>query len=130
MFQYVTNEWAKGVFRDIKDLTTESLDELLKQYLNNYKEGLLETRGWPGFLSAYILSKAAMNAYTRMLANKYPAFCINCVCPGYVKTDMNYNTGILSVEQGAESCVKLAMLPNGGPSGLFFSREEEASFDM
>ncbi|KAJ0052547.1 hypothetical protein Pint_00382 [Pistacia integerrima] len=127
--QYVTNEWAKGVLRDVENLTTEGVDEILRQYLNDYKEGLLETKGWPGFLSAYILSKAAMSAYTRILAKKYPTFCINCVCPGYVKTEMNHNTGILSVEDGAESCVRLALLPIGGPSGLFFSRTEEASCD-
>ncbi|GLT50277.1 hypothetical protein SLA2020_237730 [Shorea laevis] len=79
-------------------------------------------------MSAYTLSKAAMNAYARILAKKYPDFCINCVCPGFVKTDVNYNTGILSVEEGAEGPVRLALLPNGSPSGLFFDRLEEQEF--
>ncbi|KAJ7950119.1 (+)-neomenthol dehydrogenase [Quillaja saponaria] len=48
--------------------------------------------------------------------------------PGYVKTDINHHTGQLSVDEGAESPVRLALLPNGGPSGVFFSRTEEAPF--
>lgn len=127
-FQYVAHEWAKGVFSDAENLTEERVDEVLSQYLNDYKEGSPETKGWPANVAAYILSKAAMNAYTRILAKKYPNFCINCVCPGYVKTEMTYNAGRLTVEEGAESPVWLALLHKGGPSGLFFSRKEETLF--
>ncbi|KAL9430133.1 hypothetical protein AB3S75_025505 [Citrus x aurantiifolia] len=126
--KYVAHEWAKGVFSDAENLTEERVDEVLSQYLNDYKEGSPETKGWPANVAAYILSKAAMNAYTRILAKKYPNFCINCVCPGYVKTEMTYNTGRLTVEEGAESPVWLALLHKGGPSGLFFSRKEETLF--
>ncbi|KAI4347644.1 hypothetical protein L6164_008436 [Bauhinia variegata] len=79
-------------------------------------------------MSAYIVSKAALNAYTRVLAKKYPSFCINAVCPGYIKTDLTYNTGVLTVDEGAEAVVRLALLPHSGPSGLFFSRSEERPF--
>ena len=129
MSQTVSNEWAKGVFSDVENLTEERVDEVLSQYLNDYKEGSLETKRWPANAAAYILSKAAMNAYTRILAKKHPNFCINCVCPGYVKTDMTNNTGKLTAEEGAETPVRLALLPKGGPSGLFFSQKEETSFD-
>ncbi|TXG62824.1 hypothetical protein EZV62_009818 [Acer yangbiense] len=120
LLKNVTNEWAKGVLSDANNLTEEKIDEVLKEYLKDFKEG---SKDW-----FYILSKAAMNAYTRILAKKCPNFCINSVCPGYVKTDINFNTGMLSVEEGAESAVRLALLPNGGPSGLFFSRKEESPF--
>lgn len=113
---------------DAENLTEERVDEVLNVYLKNYKEGSLEAKGWPAFMSAYSVSKAAMNAYTRTLAKKYPTLCINCVCPGFVKTDINFNTGILTVEEGAESCVRLALIPDGSPSGMFFSRKEESSF--
>ncbi|KAF5945042.1 hypothetical protein HYC85_015270 [Camellia sinensis] len=125
----IPNEWAKGVLNDAETLTEERVDELLNEFLKDFKEDSLETTGWPTMFSAYILSKAAMNAYTRILAKKYPTFCINCVCPGFVKTDINHNTGILSTEQGAECPVKLALLPNDGPSGLFFSHNEPSSFE-
>ncbi|TYG51315.1 hypothetical protein ES288_D10G248300v1 [Gossypium darwinii] len=124
----VSNEWAKAVLSDVGNLTEDKVDEILSQYMKDFKEGSLQEKGWPAFMSAYILSKAAMNAYTRILAKKYPNFIINCVCPGFVKTDMNFNSGILSVEEGAESPVRLALLPNNGPSGLFFARKEESEF--
>ena len=128
LFQNIPNEWAKGVLSDAENLTEETVIEVLNQFLKDFKEGLLEAKSWPTFFSAYRVSKAALNAYTRLLAKKYPTFCINCVCPGYVKTDINYNSGILTVEEGAESPVRLALLPDGGPSGLFFVRKEVSDF--
>lgn len=70
-----------------------------------------------------------MKAYTRILAKKYPTFCINVVCPGLIKMGINFNTGKLTVEEGPINVVKLVMLPNAGPSGLFFIRGELTSFD-
>ena len=128
LMQKLPNEWAKGVLSDVESLTEEKLDEVLNQFLKDFKEGSLETKGWPLYPSAYTVSKAALNAYTRILAKKYPSFCVNAVCPGYVNTDINYNTGPLSVDEGAESVSRLALLPNGGPSGLFFVRSEVAPF--
>ncbi|XVF73243.1 hypothetical protein PTKIN_Ptkin12aG0185800 [Pterospermum kingtungense] len=124
--KYIPSEHLKGVFRDVD--TEEKLDELLTEFLKDFKEGSLESKGWPTLFSGYTVSKAALNAHTRILAEKYPNFCVNCVCPGYVKTDLNFNTGKLTVEEGAETPVKLALLPNGGPSGLFFVEGEPASF--
>ncbi|KAJ9681566.1 hypothetical protein PVL29_020437 [Vitis rotundifolia] len=126
--QNVTNEWAKTVLSDAENLTEERVDEVLNQFLKDFKEGLLEAKNWSAFYAAYTVSKAALNAYTRILATKYPAFCINCVCPGFVKTDINHNIGILTVEEGAEGAVKVALLPDGGPSGHFFSRKEVTEF--
>lgn len=68
-----------------------------------------------------------MNAYSRVMAKKHPYIQINCVCPGFVKTDMTYNSGILSIEQGAESPVMLALQPDGAASGLFFVRKRVSS---
>ncbi|XP_041001558.1 (+)-neomenthol dehydrogenase-like [Juglans microcarpa x Juglans regia] len=124
----IPNERAQGVLGDVENLTEEKLDEILKEFLKDFKEGSVEAKGWPTFLSAYTISKVAVNAYTRILAKKYPSFCINCVCPGYVKTDINGNTGILPVEEGAAKPVRLALLPDGSPSGMFFVRQEVSSF--
>jgi (+)-neomenthol dehydrogenase len=38
---------------------------------------------------------------------------INCVHPGFVKTDINWNTGVILPEEGARGAVKLALLPTG-----------------
>ena len=121
----ITSDWAKGVLStDAENLREESVDEVVTEFLKDFKESSLESKGWPSFMSGYTVSKAAMNAYTRILANKYPGFRVNSVCPGYVKTDINFNTGVLPVEEGAASPVKLALLPNDGPTGQFFVRSE------
>jgi (+)-neomenthol dehydrogenase len=117
------------VLGDGESLTEERVDEVLSEFLKDFKEDSLETKGWPSYLSAYIVSKAALNAYTRIVAKKYPSFRINCVCPGYVRTDINQNQGFLTIDEGAESIVRLAQLPNDGPSGLFFYRNEASTFD-
>ncbi|GAU29231.1 hypothetical protein TSUD_362210 [Trifolium subterraneum] len=124
----VSNEWAKGVFSDVDNLTEERIDEVIKEFIKDYEEGSLERKGWPRFLAAYTVAKASMNAYTRIIAKKYPTFRINCVCPGYVITDITANTGFFTVEEGASHPVRLALLPNDGPSGVYYIRNEVASF--
>ncbi|KAL2477842.1 (+)-neomenthol dehydrogenase [Forsythia ovata] len=124
----INNEWAKSVLNDTENLTEERIDQVLNEYLKDFKEESLEAKCWPRIFGPYLMSKAAMNAYTRILAKKYPHFRVNCVCPGFVKTDINYNTGILTAEEGAESPVRVALLPNDGPSGLFFVNNEVSSF--
>ncbi|XP_012574179.1 (+)-neomenthol dehydrogenase-like [Cicer arietinum] len=122
------NEWAKNIFSDVDNLTEEKVDEVLKKFLEDFKEGSLESKGWPKVGGAYILSKAAMNAYTRIVAKKFPTLCINSICPGFVITDITANTGMLTAEEGAASIVKLALLPNGSLSGQFYNRTEVSSF--
>jgi (+)-neomenthol dehydrogenase len=117
------------VLGDAESLTEERVDEVLSEFRKDLKEGSLETKGWPSYWSAYVVSKVAVNAYTRIVAKNCPSFRVNCVCPGYVKTDINCNTGNLTIDEGAESVVTLALLPNDGPSGLFFYRNEVTTFE-
>ncbi|XVE77092.1 hypothetical protein DITRI_Ditri13aG0034400 [Diplodiscus trichospermus] len=125
MLKQMTGERLQGALTGIT--TEEKLNELLTEYIKDFKEGSPESKGWPTLFSAYRVSKVAMNVYTKILAKKYPNFCINCACPGYFKTDLNFNTGHLTVEEGAATRVKLALLPNGGPSGLFVVQGEPAA---
>ncbi|XP_062029724.1 (+)-neomenthol dehydrogenase-like [Rosa rugosa] len=120
--------WPKDVLSNAESLTEKRIDAVLSQLLEDLKQGLVETKGWPRYFSAYAVSKAALNAYTRILAKKYPSFYINCVCPGYTKTDLNCKSGILTIDEGAESIVRLALLPNGSPTGQFFIRKELSPF--
>ncbi|CAI9101766.1 OLC1v1039177C3 [Oldenlandia corymbosa var. corymbosa] len=126
--ELLSNEWAKRVLSDGENLTDEKIDEVVTQFLQDFKDGTFEAKNWPTAFTAYKVAKSALNAYTRLLAKRYPDFCINCVCPGYCKTDINCNTGFLTSAEGAEAPVMLALLPNGGPSGLFFSRKAVTSF--
>ncbi|WCJ33856.1 NAD(P)-binding Rossmann-fold superfamily protein [Euphorbia peplus] len=124
----VPNEWAKEVLNNDEKLSEEKIDEVLNQYLKDFKECSLKNKGWSGSCSAYILSKATLNAYTRIQAKKFQNFQINSVCPGYVKTDLTFNVGIQSIKEASEYPVILALLPNDGPSGRFFSQKEEVCY--
>ncbi|CAI9101767.1 OLC1v1039177C1 [Oldenlandia corymbosa var. corymbosa] len=124
----ISNEWAQGVLSDGENLTEERVDEVVAQFLKDFKDGSAQTKGWPTAFTPYKVSKAALNGYTRVLSKKYPDFCINCVCPGYCKTDINCNTGFLTSAVGAEGPVMLVLLPSGGPSGSYFLRKEVTTF--
>jgi NAD(P)-dependent dehydrogenase (short-subunit alcohol dehydrogenase family) len=71
---------------------------------------------------AYRVSKAALNALTRTLASELEGtnVLVNAVCPGWVKTDMGGPGAKREIEEGADTIVWLATLPDGGPSGGFF----------
>jgi NAD(P)-dependent dehydrogenase (short-subunit alcohol dehydrogenase family) len=75
---------------------------------------------------AYNASKAALNAITVMVASAMRGknVLVNSVCPGWVKTDMGGPGAPRSVEQGADTIVWLATLPDGGPTGGFFHDRE------
>jgi NAD(P)-dependent dehydrogenase (short-subunit alcohol dehydrogenase family) len=75
-----------------------------------------------GSLFGYAASKTALNAFTVRLAHELrdKRIKVNAACPGYVATDLNGHTGPRSVEQGAEIVVRLATLPDDGPTGGFF----------
>ncbi|KAI9195975.1 hypothetical protein LWI28_019915 [Acer negundo] len=127
LVQHIPNEKVKGALSNVESLAKEKIDEILNKLLKDVKEGSMEKEGWPSYLSAYNLSKAAINAYTRILAKKYPTFLVNCVYPGFVKTDINCNAGPLTIAQGAKGPIKLALLPYGGESSSLFFRKDKAS---
>ncbi|XP_043714275.1 salutaridine reductase-like [Telopea speciosissima] len=126
--KFIYNKKIKAELDNIDDLTEERLDELVEWYLMDLKEDVLEANGWPLTILAYKVSKSAMNAYTRILAKKFSKLDINCVNPGYVKTNITGNTGILTAEEGARAPVKLALLADDGPFGLFFDQMEVSTF--
>ncbi|XP_062028869.1 G-type lectin S-receptor-like serine/threonine-protein kinase LECRK2 [Rosa rugosa] len=124
----LTHQKARDELGDVEGLTEEKVDKVVEEFLTDAKENLVETNGWPINFSAYNVSKAALNAYTRVLAKNHPNIAINAVGPGYTSTDLNFNLGGHSVEEGAKGPVKLALSPEGGPSGLYFDQLEVSSF--
>jgi NAD(P)-dependent dehydrogenase (short-subunit alcohol dehydrogenase family) len=75
-----------------------------------------------GGTPAYSVSKVALNALTRMLADELKSshILVNSVCPGWVATDMGGPNAPRTVEEGAKSVMWAAMLPDDGPTGGFF----------
>jgi NAD(P)-dependent dehydrogenase (short-subunit alcohol dehydrogenase family) len=72
--------------------------------------------------AAYSPSKTFLNAvtlqYVRELADTN--ILINLGCPGYCATDLNGFRGTRTAEQGAAIAIRLATLPDDGPTGGFF----------
>jgi len=71
---------------------------------------------------AYRISKTALNALTCVIAAELTGsgILVNSMCPGWVKTDMGGPGAPRTVQQGADTAIWLATLPDDGPSGGFF----------
>jgi NAD(P)-dependent dehydrogenase (short-subunit alcohol dehydrogenase family) len=78
----------------------------------------------------YSVSKAALNAITRVLAGDLAGtgILVNSVCPGWVRTDMGGAIAPRSVEQGAASVLWAVQLPDDGPTGGFFRDGEPVAW--
>lgn len=126
--QRVPNEEIRKELGDLETLTEEKIDKLVEKFLHDLKNDALEANGWSKMLPAYSVSKVTVNAYTRVLAKKYPNMRINCVHQGFVNTDLNWHTGTMTLEEGAAGSVMLALLPEGGPTGCYFDRTQMADF--
>lgn len=76
---------------------------------------------YPGI--AYPASKTSVNMITVQYAKAFPDIRINAVEPGFTATDLNGNTGVQTVEQGAEIIVRMARLGQDGPTGGYFDAQ-------
>ncbi|WP_077919907.1 SDR family oxidoreductase [Spirosoma sp. 209] len=81
---------------------------------------------WPYYAvkpACYVSSKAALNAYTIVLAYELrdTPFKVNAVDPGYTATDFNGHSGPGTVPDAAARVIKAAMLGPEGPTSQFFS---------
>lgn len=71
---------------------------------------------------SYNVAKTAVNSVTVQFANelRQTGIKVNSADPGYTNTDMTLNQGGKPVERGAAVVVRLATLPEDGPTGEFF----------
>jgi NAD(P)-dependent dehydrogenase (short-subunit alcohol dehydrogenase family) len=69
----------------------------------------------------YAASKAAVNMLTVQLAYELrgTAIKVNSVDPGYTATDLNQHRGTQSIPEGSAEIIRLALLPDDGPTGTF-----------
>jgi NAD(P)-dependent dehydrogenase (short-subunit alcohol dehydrogenase family) len=88
----------------------------------NVSSGMGQLTEMNGCCPGYRFSKAALNVLTRILADELrdTRIKVNSVCPGWVRTEMGGPGAERSVEEGADTIVWLATLPDDGPSGGFF----------
>lgn len=88
----------------------------------NLSSGLGQLSDMSSGTPAYRISKTALNALTRILAAELAphGIKVNAMCPGWVRTEMGGPQAVRSVEQGADTAVWLATLPDTGPTGGYF----------
>ncbi|XRQ08964.1 SDR family NAD(P)-dependent oxidoreductase [Actinomadura welshii] len=72
--------------------------------------------------AAYSPSKTFLNAVTVQYAKELrdTNILINAACPGFCATDLNGFRGVRTPRQGAAIAIRLATLPDDGPTGAFF----------
>jgi NAD(P)-dependent dehydrogenase (short-subunit alcohol dehydrogenase family) len=94
------------------------LAALVSEFVERVETG--ELGGFPR--NAYSVSKAALNAFTRIVARELEprGVRVNAVCPGWVRTRMGGQSAPRSLERGASGILWAATLGDGGPSGGFF----------
>jgi NAD(P)-dependent dehydrogenase (short-subunit alcohol dehydrogenase family) len=94
----------------------------------NVSSGAGSLASMGGGTPVYSVSKASLNALTRLLAGELRGrVLVNSVCPGWVATDMG-GAGGRPVEQGAAGVVWAATLPDDGPTGGFFRDGREVAW--
>jgi len=96
----------------------------------NISSGMGALNDMGGGSPAYRVSKTALNALTRILASELrgSGILVNSVCPGWVRTEMGGQGASRSVEEGADTPVWAATLPNNGPTGGFFRDRRQISW--
>ncbi|MFB3919890.1 3-oxoacyl-[acyl-carrier protein] reductase [Candidatus Velamenicoccus archaeovorus] len=79
---------------------------------------------------AYQLSKTALNAVTKMVADacRGTNVAVNSVCPGWTRTDLGGPEAPQSPEEAAKDIVWLATRPDNGPTGQFFQHRRRIAW--
>lgn len=79
-----------------------------------------------GYVAAYRISKAALNALTLIMANELRDgnIKVNAVCPGWVRTDMGGGMAPISPQAAAKDIVHFALVDAKGPTGSFFRHKK------
>jgi NAD(P)-dependent dehydrogenase (short-subunit alcohol dehydrogenase family) len=96
----------------------------------NVSSGMGQHVNMRNMSAAYRLSKDALNALTQMLADSIQTegVLVNACDPGWVRTDMGGRSAPRSVEQGADTIVWLATLPDHSPTGKLFADRKETDW--
>ena len=113
-------------FRNVK--TLDDVESLAQEYEAAVSKGKESEAGFPA-QRAYSVSKALINAFTKVLAVENAGLAINCCCPGWVDTDMGNQIGRppKTPEDGAKIPVKLAIGDIGDATGEYWGNDSVRS---
>jgi NAD(P)-dependent dehydrogenase (short-subunit alcohol dehydrogenase family) len=105
-------------------LLCQALVPLMKRHgrIVNVSSGMGQLANMGGGSLAYRMSKSCLNALTRIMATELRGtnILVNAMAPGWVRTDMGGTNAPRSAEEGADTAIWLATLPDDGPQGGFF----------
>ncbi|PIN25426.1 Dehydrogenases with different specificities (related to short-chain alcohol dehydrogenases) [Handroanthus impetiginosus] len=119
----LNNPKIKEMLLDEENLCEEKIVWMVNLFLENVKNGTWESQGWPQIWTDYAVSKLALNAYSKVLANRYKGhgLSVNCFCPGFTQTSMTGGKGALTPDDVAVVGARLALLPEEElPTGKFY----------
>ncbi|KAL0319027.1 UNVERIFIED_CONTAM: (+)-neomenthol dehydrogenase [Sesamum angustifolium] len=108
----IENDEVRKKLEDDEALSEELIDQIMDTFLEQVKDGSWTDGGWPQVFTDYSLSKLAVNAYTRLMARIFS----------------ERPEGHVSPEDGADTAVWLALLPEQFITGKFFSERREIHF--
>lgn len=145
--QLLQNKAATKVLANVEELSEEALDKLVEEFYDDVKHERQSKWIAEQFNPSYAVSKALLNAYTRLLArdlaHRPPGqkIYVNNFCPGYTKTDMAATfldslDGPLpdsvvyhGPDEAAAHAVWLILLPaSESPSGIFSAEKTVVDF--
>jgi carbonyl reductase 1 len=125
--QKVRDPSLRALLLDEDRLTEAAIEDMVSRFLSEVKDGTWSEpgHGWPKVWTDYAVSKLALNAYSRVLARRLQArgqrVSVNCLCPGFTRTDMTKGWGKRTAEEVADLGARLALLPPAElPTGTFF----------
>ncbi|KAK4885655.1 hypothetical protein RN001_001926 [Aquatica leii] len=103
-------------------LTVDKLSRCMNEYVEDCKNNRYIEKGWGS--SPYVVSKVGVSALSILQQNELDKetekrnIFVNFVHPGYVDTDMTNHQGVMTIEEGAQSSIYLA-LGNHGLRGQY-----------
>ncbi|XP_045510866.1 carbonyl reductase [NADPH] 3-like [Colias croceus] len=113
--------WLDTLIKD--DLTVDEILQFVDEFLQAVKNGKNGFLSFAGHYSDYKVSKVALSALTfvqqREFITQGKDVSVNCVHPGFVKTDMTKGMGDFSPERGARAPLYLALEAPQSLKGTF-----------
>lgn len=121
--------WSKPTSFSIRPLVkpaTAKPNFAIHQIIN-LSSGIRDTSN----LAPYSVSKAAVDKYTRDLAAelKDSNVLVNCLDPGWLKTDMGGPDAMYPVENVLPGALVPALLDDDGPTGQCFAAQDYRMLD-